>query len=127
MSVTTSSTISGQVCPPTSSGIGHLLIDTNPLITAGVLGNLTSLEVLDISGNALTDEKIMGERRFGVLRNLTVFRLAHNKFTELPIELLTEHKKLRTLDVGYNQLKHYYPELSEQVKLRLDVFYEGTA
>jgi hypothetical protein len=94
-------------------------------VRKGVLGNLTSLEVLDISGNVLQDKYLNEDRRFGLLPNLTVFKLARNKFTEIPVHILAESKKLEVLDISYNSIKYYYPELTERIKEKLEIFYEG--
>ena len=93
---------------------------------AGVLSNLTTLEVLDISGNKLTDKVIlMG--RMGQFPNLTVLSMAGNKFENLPIDQLVTYKNLKELHVENNELTKYYPELTEQVKVGLDVYYKGIA
>ena len=91
-----------------------------------VLNNLTSLEVLSMSGNSLEDKIFFDEgHSFGYLPNLTVLELDNNKFTKLPVEALTGHKKLKMLNVGHNKLVKYYPEFTELVKNGLDLEYEG--
>jgi Leucine-rich repeat (LRR) protein len=49
----------------------------------GVLPNLTSLEVLDLSHNVLTDDDVNDKTRFAALTNLSVLSLANNKLKVL--------------------------------------------
>ena len=86
---------------------------------------MTSLAVLDLSHNVLTDRIIMDGERFGVLPNLTVFGLGSNRFSDLPIDLLIQHTKLKVLDVSYNRLDTFYPRLTEQIKRGMDALFEG--
>ena len=87
---------------------------------------MSSLEVLSMSGNKLEDKIFLADgHSFGYLPNLTVLELDRNKFTQLPIEELIQHKKLQRLNLGYNQLTKYNPELTEMVKKGLEVEYEG--
>ena len=87
---------------------------------------MSSLEVLSMSGNKLEDKIFLADgHSFGFLPNLTVLELDRNKFTQLPIEELIQHKKLQRLNLGYNQLTKYNPELTEMVKKGLQVEYEG--
>eukprot|EP00095_Tigriopus_kingsejongensis_P011359 maker-scaffold444_size168727-snap-gene-0.34 protein:Tk11359 transcript:maker-scaffold444_size168727-snap-gene-0.34-mRNA-1 annotation:"Chaoptin" len=106
----------------------HLNVSHNMLndVRKGVLSNFSTLETLDISGNVL-DDKIFLDGRFGIMANLTEFRLANNSFLSLPIEQLVEHKKLRLLDVRFNKLSTFNPDLAESIKLGLDVLFEGNA
>ena len=87
---------------------------------------MSSLEVLSMLGNKLEDKIFFKEGySFGYLPNLTTLELDRNKFTKLPILELVEHKKLKQLNVGHNQLTKYSPELTELVKKGLDVEYQG--
>lgn len=80
-----------------------------------------------MSGNKLEDKIFFEDgHKFGHLPNLTVLEMDHNLFTQLPIEELVQHKLLTKLDVGYNKLVKYYPELTEQIKNGLDVELEGS-
>ena len=90
-----------------------------------VLGNLTTLETLDISGNVLTDKILNEDGRFGVMANLTDFRLARNRFSRLPIDKIVKSELLEYLDVSFNRLNKFYPELIGQIKARLEVNFEG--
>ena len=91
-----------------------------------ILNNLTNLETLSISGNKLEDKIFFEDgHRFGFLPNLTVLELDQNKFTKLPLDELLLHTKLKRLDVGHNKLTEFDPELTDQIKLGLDVEDEG--
>ena len=91
-----------------------------------VLNNLTSLEVLSMSGNKLEDKIFFKDgHSLGHLPNLTELELDHNLFTKLPIDALIQHKNLKKLNVGFNKLIRYNPELTEQVKTGLEIEYEG--
>jgi Leucine-rich repeat (LRR) protein len=88
-------------------GTKHLLylnVSSNMLndVRKGVINNLTSLEQLDISNNFLPD-KILTDARVGNLTNLTVFRLASNRFTQLPMESIMRMEKLKVLDIRKNK------------------------
>ena len=89
---------------------------------------MSSLEVLSMSGNKLEDKIFLADgHSLGFLPNLTVLELDRNKFTQLPIEELILHQKLKTLNLAYNQLTKYSPELTEMVKKGLKVEYEGNS
>ena len=91
-----------------------------------VLNNLTSLEVLSMSGNKLEDKIFFKDgHSLGHLPNLTELELDHNLFTRLPIDALIQHKNLKKLNVGFNKLTRYNPEFTEQVKTGLAIEYEG--
>ena len=68
-----------------------------------VLGNLTSLEVLDMSHNNIANDKLRSDRwggeYEGVLPNLTYLSLAHNQLYDIPAKLLSSFPSLRTLDL----------------------------
>ncbi len=96
------------------------------LIVLDVLNNMTTLEVLSMSGNKLEDKVFFEDgHRFGHLPNLTVLEMDRNKFTKLPLDELLLHSKLKRLNVGHNRLTEYDPEFTEMVKLGLDIEYEG--
>lgn len=94
-----------------------------------VLGNLTSLESLDMSYNKLTESKLRSDRWGGpfngVLNNLTYFSLAHNDLYSIPSKLIAEFPMLKTLDLSGNDLIHYYSEFTAKVKSGMDLMYEG--
>ena len=79
-----------------------------------------------MSGNRLEDKIFFKEgHQFGQHPNLTILELDHNLFTTLPITELIKHKQLKRLDVGFNKIVNYNPEFTEQVKMGLDIEYEG--
>ncbi len=86
---------------------------------------MTSLEILDISGNVLSDKVLLDETKLNVMPNLTEFYLHHNQFYNLPVDILAQQKKLHKLDVSYNFITSYYPKLTMQIKSGLEIFYEG--
>ena len=95
---------------------------------ADVLSNLTTLRVLDISGNVLSDkifDPLEDRRLVGHLPNLTVLEMSDNRFTSLPIDELVLHRNLQLLNVKNNRLLKYNPELTEMIKQGLDVEYAG--
>ena len=47
------------------------------------------------------------------------------RFTKIPTSELVNIKSLKKLDLGFNKLTQFDPELTEQIKLGLDVEYEG--
>jgi len=55
-----------------------------------------------------------------VLNKLIFFR-----FTQIPTSELVNIKTLKKLDLGYNRLTTFDPELTDQIKLGLEVEYEG--
>ena len=89
-----------------------------------MLQNLTTLESLDLSHNSLQDKVIlMG--LMGRFPNLTYLGLASNQFENLPVKDVMTYKKLKELHIQNNEITTYYPELTDQVKMGLDIFYEG--
>ena len=87
---------------------------------------MTYLETLSMSGNKLEDKIFFGEGyTLGHLPNLTILELDGNKFTKLPVEQIVLHDRLKRLSIENNQITKYSPELTEMVKLGLDVEYAG--
>ena len=82
----------------------------------GTLENLTTLEILDISGNGLVDKVLDDVRVFGTQVNLTHLSMHSNRFTRLPVADLTKHKRLVTLDIRNNRIQGYDPEFTDMVK-----------
>ena len=92
----------------------------------GTIDNLTSLEVLDISGNSLMDKIFDEETIFGFQPNLTHLAMHDNRFTKLPISDLVKHKKLKMLDIRNNRIKDFSPEFTEAIKNQgLRIRYNG--
>jgi len=99
----------------------NILNDVRP----GVLGNMSKLEVLDLSYNQLQDGTLRADRWGGVLKNLTYLNLAFNDLYNIPAKYLTQFKSLKTLDVRGNDLIHYYPVFTKSITTGLDLRYEG--
>ena len=98
----------------------------NSLLFPDVLNNLTTLEVLSMSGNKLEDKIFFKDgHSFGHLPNLTELELDHNLFTTLPTDALVKHKNLKKLNVGFNKIIRYDPEFTEQIKTGLEIEFEG--
>ena len=90
------------------------------------MNNLTTLEVLSMSGNKLEDKIFFKDgHSFGHLPNLTELELDHNQFTTLPTDALVKHKNLKKLNVGFNKIIRYDPEFTEQIKTGLEIEFEG--
>jgi len=111
-------------------GTGHLKklnVSNNILndIRADVLGNLTSLEVLDMSYNSLSDGSLRADRWGGVLPALKYLNVAYNNLYNIPAKHLEKFESLGTLDVRGNDLIHFYPGLIKKIKAGLDLRYGG--
>ena len=79
-----------------------------------------------MSSNQLEDKTFYEDgRTFGFLPNLTVLEMDDNKFTQLPVDALVQHKALKSLNVANNLLEKFNPEFTEQIKLGLNVEYAG--
>ncbi|XP_023321247.1 chaoptin [Eurytemora carolleeae] len=126
--------LSFNTIPVLTSGILHgtkhltfLNLSNNIIndIRVNVLGNLSSLEVLDLSYNELQDEKLRADRWGGILKNLTYLSLAYNSLYNIPAAHLAQFESLKTLDVEGNDLIHYFPVFSAPIKAGLDVRYRG--
>lgn len=88
-----------------------------------IIGNFTSLEVLDLSYNDLSD--IMAPNTFILPKNLTFLSVAHNNLHTLPTEEIIKARFLKTLDISYNEIEHFYNELMPMIHNGTDVLYEG--
>ncbi|XP_068621704.1 protein artichoke [Battus philenor] len=88
-------------------------------IRNNVLGNLTSLEVLDLSHNQLKDLiSRTSEAKFTLPENISSILVHHNSLETLPVDALLKATKLRLLDVRGNTLTSYTPELVKEVRDR---------
>ena len=74
---------------------------------SGVISNMTSLEVLDMSHNEITE---WPEGSLGPLPNLTQINLSHNLLSDIPIDELTGSLKLSLVDLQNNRLTRFYDE-----------------
>ncbi|KAG6444332.1 chaoptin [Manduca sexta] len=92
-----------------------------------VLGNITSLEVLDLSKNNLNSLiSRTSEMPFHLPENLTEFYLSDNHLESLPMENIVNATKLRVLDLRNNQLSSFDLALVDKVKNEgLQVYFEG--
>ncbi|KAL4706254.1 hypothetical protein ACJJTC_017421 [Scirpophaga incertulas] len=93
-----------------------------------VLGNLTSLEVLDLSHNDLKDlVSITSEGKFSLPENITELYLQNNRLEQLPIRSIVDSKHLRILDVRSNLLSAFDPELVEKAKANVKVLFKDNS
>jgi Leucine-rich repeat (LRR) protein len=79
----------------------------------GVLGNLTSLEHIDLSYNEL--EEILTTPNESFPLNLTVLDVRHNKLEALPLKELLK-ANLSRLDLSGNMVKNFSEELSYMIE-----------
>ncbi|XP_041981514.1 chaoptin [Aricia agestis] len=96
-------------------------------IRNNVIGNLTSLELLDLSNNQLQDlESRTSDSKIIFPENITELYLHNNSLETLPIGSIQKAAALKTLDVRHNVLTSYYPELVRLIeKTGLKVYFEG--
>ncbi|XP_072937799.1 uncharacterized protein [Epargyreus clarus] len=88
-------------------------------IRNNVLGNLTSLEVLDLSHNMLKDLiSRTSETKFNLPANLTQLILYNNSLESLPAARLAAAARLALLDARRNALTSLAPELVAAVRTR---------
>ncbi|CAB3223097.1 unnamed protein product [Arctia plantaginis] len=92
-----------------------------------VLGNLTSLEILDLSNNNLKDlVSRTSEIKFALPENITELYLQNNSLLSLPTPHLVNASQLKLLDLRNNQLVSFEPEIVKKVeKDGLVVYFEG--
>ncbi|KAL0859010.1 hypothetical protein ABMA27_010865 [Loxostege sticticalis] len=96
-------------------------------VRSHVLGNLSSLEVLDLSHNNLDDlVSRTSEAKFNLPENITELYLSNNVLLTLPIDSIARSKRLQVLDVRNNRLDSFEPTLVKGIKAgSLSVLYEG--
>ncbi|XP_022909438.2 protein artichoke [Onthophagus taurus] len=85
-----------------------------------VLGNLTSLQILDLSYNKMND--LMEEDVFKLPPNMTQLYLRNNLLGSLPWK---EVNKLELLDLRFNNIESINSELTKLIVQDADVFLEG--
>lgn len=90
----------------------------------GVLGNLTSLEDLDISYNDLHD-LTTEPNIFNLPENITNLRLSHNSLRHLPAKNIEKMEKLLLLDVRNNELESIDYEIIKKVEQGLLLYVDG--
>ncbi|XP_045529109.1 chaoptin isoform X1 [Pieris brassicae] len=94
-------------------------------IRSNVLGNFTSLEVLDVSNNQLKDlVSRTADSKFQLPQNITHLYLQNNSLAVLPIDNIAKAQNLRVLDVRHNVLTSFYPELMKFIEHGLEVYFE---
>ncbi|KAM3955604.1 insulin like growth factor binding protein acid labile subunit convoluted [Aphomia sociella] len=96
-------------------------------IRSYVLGNLTSLEILDVSNNDLRDlVSKTTDGKFTLPENITEIYLHNNMIETLPIDILVKSPRLRVLDVRNNQLNTLDPYLAKKIRSEgLRVYFDG--
>ncbi|XP_038217636.1 chaoptin [Zerene cesonia] len=95
-------------------------------IRSNVLGNLTSLEVLDLSNNQIKDlVSRSADTKFHLPENITHLYLQNNSLEVLPIENIDKSRYLKVLDVRHNVLTSFYPQLVKKIiEQGLEVYFE---
>ncbi|XP_063631660.1 chaoptin [Cydia splendana] len=96
-------------------------------IRNNVLGNLTSLEVLDLSDNQLKSlVSRTSDLQFNLPENLTELYIQNNTLQEMPIKQIANATKLRVLDVRDNLLDIFHPALVRKMRDQgMTVYFEG--
>ncbi|CAH0697934.1 unnamed protein product [Spodoptera exigua] len=85
-------------------------------IRNNVLGNLTSLQVLDLSHNNLKDLiSRTSEIKFAFPENITELHLFNNSLQSLPTPNIVAAKNLKLLDVRNNELISFEPEWVKKI------------
>lgn len=87
------------------------------------IGNLTSLEVLDLSSNDLED--LSEKDVFNPPKNLTTLHLSHNRFSFLPLNKIVPLPKLKTLDLKYNNFADFNANLMKIIENGTEIQYTG--
>ena len=88
-----------------------------------VIGNLTSLETLDLSYNELSDLSDLDV--FNPPNNLTTFILKNNRFSHLPFEKIVPMPNLKLLDVENNQFAGFNKNLITIINNGTELRYAG--
>ncbi|XP_046683240.1 chaoptin isoform X2 [Homalodisca vitripennis] len=103
-----------------SLNISHNMITE---IRKSVLGNLTSLEVLDLSNNLIDD--LTAQNVFVLPSQLTYLSLAYNSLHAFPLNSILKTHTLKHLDLRYNQLEQFYNELLPMIRNGTHIYYNG--
>ncbi|XP_026815822.1 chaoptin-like [Rhopalosiphum maidis] len=98
--------------------LSHNSIDE---IRPGVLGNLTSLNVLDLSFNNLESMKKVGN----MPKNMSVLLMSNNKLTKLSKEIVSFVPKLKDFNVENNLFNNFPPELAKIVTKGTSISFKG--
>lgn len=89
-----------------------------------VVGNITSLEVLDLSNNQLSN-MIDPEAPFILPENITELYLQNNEIFKLDYEAITSLKHIKQLNLENNQLMHLNKTLIDAIKQGVSVKFSG--
>lgn len=89
-----------------------------------VIGNLTALEVLDLSNNKLTNLNDI-DAPFDLPENITKLYLQNNGIYRIDYEKIAQLKNLKEVNFENNQLLHLNKSLIDAVKRGISVRFEG--
>lgn len=89
-------------------------------IVVGVLSNMTSLRVLDVSFNKLRNLTFEEP-----LPNLNEFYLAHNDIADISWDSFVELKNLTHLDMSFNNLSYVDNNIVMNIKSGLEFKFKG--
>lgn len=87
----------------------------------GVLGNLTSLKVLDLSFNNLETMKTVGN----LPKNMTQLLISNNRLTKLSKEIINFVPKLKELNVENNLFSNFPAALAKIVSKGPTISFKG--
>lgn len=90
------------------------------------MGNLTSLEILDLSNNDLDDLNPEGYE-FKLPENVSQLYFGNNRLHTLPTEALANLTKLTVLDLTDNQMGKIDYKLLKKIKTGLSLLISGKA
>lgn len=85
------------------------------VFSVGALGNLTSLEVLDLSYNKIWD--LSETNVFNLPVNITELYLSGNNLAEIPIKETANVSHLKLLDVEFNKLTSLDQKLLNKIMM----------
>ncbi|XP_048514607.1 chaoptin isoform X2 [Athalia rosae] len=92
-------------------------------LVSDVIGNLTSLEYLDLSYNDLND--VSEINAIHGPQNLSELYLRNNHLASLPVDEIISMKRLRILDLTNNDFSGFNPEMMRIVNNGTDLRYAG--
>lgn len=88
------------------------------------LGNITALEVLDLSSNNLKDlDNIENPLKFPV--NLTHLYMQDNQIFKIPLDEITSLENLKVVNLENNLLTYLNKSVIDSIKSGVSVFYKG--
>lgn len=89
-----------------------------------VIGNLTSLEVLDLSNNKLTNLNDP-DAPFNLPENITQLLLQNNQIFRIDYRKITNLKNIKEINLENNQLHHLNKTLIDAIKSGVSVNFAG--